>query len=157
MPGYLSDNNDNDYDFYIRNPDYLDNLRSLRKDIGPYPIAQIEKLKEQKFVRFPAIAIPLPDKSNFVCPQVHLRELESALKIADRVLIIGWKAGDGSFLDFMKECLPKEAFITVVSSSKKSAEEIISSKLSDFSCGAANDGGFSAFVNGDEIKQFFKR
>ena len=133
-----------DYDFYIKNPDFLDNIRSRQKDVSPYTLAYINKLKDQgrEFMKFPAIAIPLPDKSTFVCPQVHLQELAAALKSADRVLIIGWKAGDKHFLDFMKECLSKDVPITVVSSSKRSAEEIILNRLSDFSCKAASDGGF---------------
>lgn len=156
MSGYLSNDND-DYDFCMKNPDYLDNLRSLRKDISPYTIAHIEKRKDRGrgFIKFPAIAIPLPDKSAFICPQAHLRELELALNMADRVLIIGWKVGDKYFLDLMKEHLPDKVPITVVSSSKESAEEIILSRLSDFSCKAASGDGFSDFVDSDEIKRFF--
>ena len=156
ISGYILDRYPSDYDFYTKNPDYLDNIRSSQKDINPYPMAYINKQKDHNdFIKFPAIAIPLLTKSIFICPQAHLRELELALSTADRVLIVGWKAGDKPFLDFMKEHLSKGVSITVVSSSKKSAEEIISNKLSDFLCRAASNGGFSAFVNSDDIRQFF--
>lgn len=51
---------------------------------------------------FPAIAIPIENKSTFECPVNMLQDLESVIRHVTRVLIIGWQAREEHFLGMLR-------------------------------------------------------
>lgn len=55
----------------------------------------------------PNIMMPINKKDRFVCPENHISELKNQLKIIDKIIIIGWKAGDNILLNILKEELDK--------------------------------------------------
>jgi hypothetical protein len=51
----------------------------------------------------PAVAVPTLRKSIFECPPIHLQVLQEQLPKVDRVLVIGWRAQEETFLDLIRE------------------------------------------------------
>jgi hypothetical protein len=151
----LGDHKD-DYNFYKANPDYTSRLR--KKNAYPYHINEIEQAQKGRapIGRLPAIAIPLSSKLEFLCPPPHLAVLESTLQRTDRILIIGWKAADPALLELIQRNVEGDTTIYVVSSGKKSAENITQSlqgsRVFNF---RPMTTGFSGFVNSEHIKEFF--
>jgi hypothetical protein len=54
---------------------------------------------------FPALAIPVEKKSEFVCPAEHLRELADVLPRVTKIITIGWRATEQHFLAMLKKPL----------------------------------------------------
>ena len=69
----------------------------------------------------PDIALPVNKKRDFVCPETHIEILKKQLLIADRVVIIGWKAADKFLLDVLKSHIKNKPIFVV---SHKSSVEI---------------------------------
>jgi hypothetical protein len=64
---------------------------------------------------FPQLAIPLKSKSDFVCPQPHIDEMERVLNRASEILIIGWKCGEIKFRELLERALAERTIkITIV-------------------------------------------
>jgi hypothetical protein len=71
---------------------------------------------------YPAIAIPVEQKSDFECPASHLKLLRELLPKVDKVLIIGWRATEAHFLNVLRECMrPSAADIVACCGSEHSA------------------------------------
>lgn len=64
------------------------------------PISQYEV--NNRFA-FPQLLIPLKDKDDFILPVGHKEALKKALEKVNDILIIGWKANEKSFHNFIKE------------------------------------------------------
>jgi len=47
-----------------------------------------------KFYLVPSLAIPIDGKRNYICPKAHIDILEDSKGEINKILIIGWKAGD---------------------------------------------------------------
>ncbi len=60
----------------------------------------------QTKMEFPAIAVPTTSKSLFECPQEHVAALKEALPTVERVITIGWRAGEAEFLELCGYHLP---------------------------------------------------
>lgn len=110
---------------------------------------------------FPAIVIPTPQK-DFVCPRAHVEMLEQSLSSINKVLILGWRAGDLSLLNLLNEKLDKNTKIHIVLSSKDSSrklgEELTLKKiLPGFNIVPSNYPGFGSFISSDEAENFFNR
>jgi hypothetical protein len=60
-------------------------------------------------MQIPAIAVPTTSKSLFECPPSHISTLKRALPTVDRVLTVGWKAGEEEFLDLCRDLLPQRS------------------------------------------------
>ena len=54
----------------------------------------------------PALAVPLGSKARFTCPQSHVDILARYLPKIDRILAIGWKAGEPAFVDLLRHAKP---------------------------------------------------
>lgn len=54
---------------------------------------------------FPALAVPLAEKTQFECPAAHLAKLEAALPTVSRVVIVGWRGADRHFVEFLRSRL----------------------------------------------------
>jgi hypothetical protein len=59
-------------------------------------------------VLFPAIAIPVETKSSYECPSEHLDALKEFLPQVTKILIIGWRAAEQTFLSLLAKTLPAE-------------------------------------------------
>jgi hypothetical protein len=82
-----------------------------RPDGGGHPTPPVRCL-------IPALALPLRSKARFVCPQEHLDVLNALLPQVDRILAIGWKAGEPHFLNLLR-AVPPGAKLVVVSRTLK--------------------------------------
>lgn len=155
---FQSDASQIDYNFYVRNPDILQKLRS--KGASPYHIAEIDKIsnhQKENLVSLPVIAVPLFNKEgSFLAPQDHIDKLINEIQKADRILIIGWSAGDTDLLRLLEQHLSKRVPALVVSRDAKSSIEIctrIENKYKKLNCTHVN-GGFSDFVTSDICSDF---
>lgn len=74
----------------------------------------------------PALALPVEPKSEFVCPDEHVRRLVEGLPRVTKVLMVGWKAAEKYFLQLLAEHLsPDVTFLVVAGSNKEATEDII--------------------------------
>ena len=147
------------FQLYLENPMLLENLR--KEKIAPYHKQEFARKNtgSREFLKFPALALPLNEKDDYICPLNHVQTLERALPSIDRVLIIGWSAGDPMLLEILKNNLPKMGYkALVVSDTLESAEKIAAKIAKSLAAPqgvfSARGGGFSGF-NADEIKNTF--
>ena len=75
---------------------------------------------------YPALSIPVENKSGYECPAEHLKALEDSLPQVNKVLVIGWRAGENRFLEMLGKGIAKEAEFMIVSSNRESATEVAS-------------------------------
>lgn len=54
---------------------------------------------------FPALAIPVEKKSEFVCPPEHLEALADVLPRVTKIITVGWRATEQHFLTMLKKRL----------------------------------------------------
>ena len=106
--------------------------------------------------QFPVIAIPTFNTKQFFCPDHHISELKVAMHQIDRVLIIGWKAGDIHLIKMMEDNITQPVAIAVVGGSRAGIKEV-RDKLSNiknatFSMEVV---GFSNFIKSKECTTFF--
>ena len=64
-------------------------------DVAPHGVANCAV--------FPALAIPVEGKVDFECPSEHVEALKSFIPKATKILIIGWRANEKSFLELLKQ------------------------------------------------------
>jgi len=159
---YMSDKNNLDYqwegcitdcDYYKKHPEYLSQLRQ----IGAHPYHTNQLKNHSNLAIFPAIAVPLSNKDTFVCPERHTLQIKTVLKNADKILIIGWKAGDKILVDLIEKNINKQVPVTIVTEKKESSEEVASNlrHIKNLNFRLVNS-GFSGFISSDEINVFFK-
>lgn len=142
-----------DYDYYKHYPNFLIQLR--QQNTSPYHIDQIKN--KAGLAKFPAIAVPLTDKEEFVCPPIHTQQIKVMLSNAEKILIIGWKAGDKILVELMKHNIAKQIPVTIVTESKKSSEEVMDNlkHIDKLTFNLVNE-GFSGFIANGEVDKFFK-
>lgn len=143
----------NPYEYLKEYPDHISNLQ--KNNTHPY---HVEQLKRGGMFKFPAIAMPLPEKQNYICPSQHIDSLKRAFNEIDRILIIGWAGKDQRLLDLIKENISKKVFITIVLGKKGSSKPIKEKfqSIRNFSCRQFN-GGFTDFVASNDCEKFFKK
>jgi hypothetical protein len=76
---------------------------------------------------YPALAIPVEKKSEFVCPPEHLRALADVLPNVTKIITIGWRATEQNFLTMLKKPLTGlqgDVDLMVVSGTLQGAKEI---------------------------------
>lgn len=75
---------------------------------------------------YPAIAIPVETKQNYECPHEHLEALEEFIPKVTKLLVIGWRASETHFSNFLAVNLTRALRGTmVVSGSQKGGREVI--------------------------------
>jgi len=110
---------------------------------------------------FPAIAIPVERKSQFECPPEHLQALRSRLPNVTKVIVVGWRAKEDSFLELLSEELRAPLQIMVVEGTDEGAKAV-ESQLSRVLGSRVPDGiqsistGFTDFILRRRAIQFLE-
>ena len=109
-----------------------------------------------EFHRFPALAVPAGETKTFVCPNSHIEVLKKELAKTDRILVIGWKAGDPHLLNLIKECVTQPTSLFIVSGSKDGVDKVMGKfkPYGKFSL-MGQENGFSSFIHRDSCATFF--
>ncbi len=122
-----------------------------------YPIAWGKRqFDTDRFPLFPAIALPLVQKTSFECPEDHLRTLREALPDVTKILIIGWRGTEEHFLTLLREHLKNPPTIMIVASGLDEASQV-GSDLMKMGIGrgfVAANGGFTHVIRNREIDIF---
>jgi hypothetical protein len=112
-------------------------------------------VKVENWLYFPAISIPVQQKSHFSCPQEWLQQLDTLLDGVSNLLVIGWRAGEEHFLERVVPVLNKNAgfHLSVVSQTATSANQT-QIRLRDAGLKHAQEvllvgGGFTDFILSD--------
>ena len=72
----------------------------------------------------PALAVPTVSKSSFECPPGHVQALASLLPEVDRLLAVGWRGQEQTFLDMCADHIPQGLAGLVISHEIGSATKI---------------------------------
>ncbi len=81
-------------------------------------------VRENQNLVFPALAIPVKDKDRFVCPQNHIDWLTERLPGTTKIITIGWRATEASFLDILRSELHRSVDLMVVSDDVGAGETV---------------------------------
>ncbi|MEK9134699.1 MAG: hypothetical protein AAB451_00095 [Patescibacteria group bacterium] len=150
------------YNFLIKDPTYLkDQFKNKNRQIyirRDYKETRQYSASDARVIHYhPEVAVPLADKDDsFVCPDSHINVVINALSEVDRILIVGWKAGDASFIKLMAENIKNPVKLTIVAGSQSASRDIykrishIANLSPEFSSST-----FSSFVGDDMYKKFF--
>lgn len=112
---------------------------------------------------YPALAVPVEGKSDFVCPPEHVHHMQDFLGKCSSFLIIGFSALDDDLLNQL-QLIKRVENLMIVNGSKKFAEEALQ-RLSIFHKGfwpenltkreqAIYGGGFSLFADSSHFANF---
>lgn len=143
------------YEFLIDNPDKA-KLISSRKEII--------KVETKRTGDYPAIAVPIAgkDKSEFICPTEHTNQLTEALSKTDRILLVGWAAGDPALIQLIKEHVKCPVDMYLVCGSTTRHIDAIREKFNDvglITIKETRDNAFtfSEFLNNHDCDQFMSQ
>lgn len=117
---------------------------------------------------FPAIAIPIEKKNQFVCPQTFIDRLTEVLPNVSKILVIGWRATEAHFLELLKRNLGPGVQLYIVAGQpplagmKNPPGEVtrvnicraLSNKLPQIS--TIDPGGFTDFVGSGRATSFLE-
>lgn len=104
------------------------------------------------YIHYPALAIPLNKKSEFICPPTHIAALERVLSNAKNIVTIGWRGREEHFGAMLSSCRKNRPRLFVVSGGdrgKESAAEIKDHLNVSYLDNAKTDSfgeGFSGFI-----------
>jgi len=105
----------------IGNADVLTASTRFRK-------AGLNVVFEDGTVGFPAIAIPVEKKSDFMCPPEHFQIIGNLLTSVNKIITLGWRAQEQHFLKMLHSRLtglPKDLDLMIVSGSAAGATETL--------------------------------
>lgn len=145
------DSHHSEYDFVRETPSILAKLRQ-NTNVFPHHISR----GDGTYFRLPALAIPLPGKSDFICPPHHRKILEQELSKIDSILIIGWSANDTYLTNLIRKTT-QPIKMEVVSGEKETMDRIFRkfAICPNILCHPGNYKGFSAYMASRERKTFF--
>lgn len=105
---------------------------------------------------FPAIAIPVERKDSFECPAEHLDVLRALIPTTTRLLVVGWRATEGRFVQMLAGELRREISVVVVAGAPEHATEPIERLQKGGLRGhfARSKGGFTELVVTREMDSF---
>lgn len=149
----------NNFEWYRKHPQMLEEMAAHNAE--PYHEQEVQRHTESgKYEWFPALATPLTNKDRYVCPRSHIQTLEGTLSSVDKILVIGWKAGDPLLLKTLKEHLSNRPKILIVSGTPEDAKQTaqtIERGLGLFEKSVSVYGkGFSDFIADETSHSFFK-
>ncbi len=140
--------------------DLIDEVISRAAELDISQSYQItEKMgRVNQAVFFPAIAIPVERKRVYECPPDHLEVLTACIPQITKLMIIGWRATEYTFLHLLVENLREKLKGIVVSGSSESAKEVIARLNENDIKGRfiASTGGFTDFILRHEADEFLK-
>jgi hypothetical protein len=117
--------------------------------------AMVTTKYDKRIALFPALAIPVLNKSQFECPAAHVAALVDLLPHVDKLLVIGWRATETPFLTLLSKHLTS-ARCLVVAESYEAAKDTVHnmSKAGVSALYGGYGGGFSKFVIDREFRYF---
>ena len=74
-------------------------------------------------VFFPALAVPMANKTTFECPPLHIEALKSCFPDVRRVLICGWRAAESHMIEILRAIHPGY-LLGVVSGSSEDVDDV---------------------------------
>lgn len=110
-------------------------------------------------ISLPALALPLKEKGNYICPDSHIKSLEQALSSVDRVIIIGWSAGDSFLIELLNKALSDRKLPIAVVGGKSTKDKVLPrlgeslAKKVEF----IGQDGFSDFMRSGKCEEFLSK
>jgi hypothetical protein len=104
----------------------------------------------------PALAIPTTNKNGFVCPPEHVAYLAARLPRVTRLLVVGWRAMETTFVAMMQAHLPQSAQVLVACGEEEDGKATLR-RLEAAGVGGEGlvfTGGFSDLVLSDVLDAF---
>ena len=127
-------------DFVLRDPD------QPPSDSSPYPS-----------ILLPAIAMPVTTKYGFECPGNQLQFLDRSLRETFKILIIGWRASEGHFLERFSNLPGLAPKVQIVGASDEGVAETVMNLAArglDPSSMETFTDGFSGYVGSNDMDRF---
>jgi hypothetical protein len=100
---------------------------------------------------YPALAIPLENKTDFECPEDHLSHLKEFLPKVKKIVTIGWRATERHFLTLLSQHMDHAPYVMSVAADRQEGTKIMQSLARGNPYSEAADGGFSDFVRRREM------
>lgn len=127
------------------------------KDKNPRNLSITRRDALTAFAFHPAIALPLIEKDNFVCPVSHIEFLKDQLSKIDRIIMIGWRGADEFFRNLLIEELQKRK-IPIYFVGMKNSKSIVDSfeDVLKENINSLNSSGFSNFVDSENCEKFLR-
>ena len=112
-----------------------------------------------KDILYPAIAVPVEGKYEFVCPDEHIVELQRFLASCEDFLVIGTSAKDRDLLELLRDGVKRGSNLAIVAGNLTDAQDTyrqIRNTVSQIGAAGATYGvdGFTGFVESGEIDKF---
>jgi hypothetical protein len=123
------------------------------------PLGDPERRLPSETPWFPALAIPVESKQEYECPQEQLKALQDCIPQVNKILLIGWRASEKSFLQLLKEKLGEtRVHMTAVNGSERSSNESMGRLVQEDIEGTLHPtgSGFSDFVIQHEVDGFLR-
>jgi hypothetical protein len=107
----------------------------------------------------PALAIPVAEKSEFACPPAHLEALGTLMPEVTRLIIVGWRAREAHFRDWIGELVPGHLSTLVVAEKPEAVRDTARNLPSAVVRNAVgfHNGGFSGLVRSPNLPRFLDR
>ena len=138
----------------------VNNSFEVMPSFGSLPSDWATKPAPQVLV-IPALAVPLQNKATYLCPAGHVDEMRRLMPMVDRILTIGWKAGEPDFVGELSATKPGALLMAVngrpqsrldVAGSLRAAGAKVRPVDDD---GSRVEGAFSKLVEGrDQLEAF---
>lgn len=105
--------------------------------------------KDRKHALFPAIAIPVQNKTDFECPDTHFKVLLECIPNVTKLIIIGWRGVENHFKKLLAERLNRTIPTLIVAGNAESANETLTNLSSSGikTTDKLEGHGFSQFVD----------
>ena len=108
---------------------------------------------------YPALAIPVVRKGGFECPREHVDILGKSLSRVDRVLVVGWRGTEASFISMWSKAidvnLVRRALFVAESEDSARATTVNVERTGTALANVYHFGeGFSRLIEGEEVEEF---
>jgi hypothetical protein len=123
------------------------------------PLGDPERRLPSETPWFPALAIPVESKQEYECPQEQLKALQDCIPQVNKILLIGWRASEKSFLQLLKEKLGEtRVHMMAVDGSARGSNESMGRLVQEGIQGTLHSTtyGLSSFVTRREVDGFLR-
>ena len=105
----------------------------------------------------PAIGVPVETKTDFECPDSHLKCLRDMVSSVTKLLIIGWRGAENHFLKFLQEAHLGDVPAQIIADNRENAEQVLQ-RLKEAGLGIdgdpTDDAGFTPYVISRKAEDF---